>query len=186
MDANNALEVARQCGADYEDLCHDGSRFVCHMTGEQLAEFAARIAVRHGINCRKVPHCFRGDGYLHMESDDGPYDVDGVTYCGRCHAWIGTEARVTGGDPQNPPEVPSCCGGKDDCDVREYCLAAHYRVTKPAKALHWSPAPNRTDWGAGMMVADIAVTPDSTATIFCEARDAERLTKMLADGIGRG
>lgn len=25
------------------------------------------------------------------------------------------------GDPQNPPIEPSCCGGQDGCDVREYC-----------------------------------------------------------------
>lgn len=24
-------------------------------------------------------------GFLHAEDDDGPFDVDGVEYCGRCH-----------------------------------------------------------------------------------------------------
>lgn len=38
----------------------------------------------HGINCPKVPHLGRA-GLLHAENDDKPYDVDGVTYCGRCH-----------------------------------------------------------------------------------------------------
>ena len=33
--------------------------------------------------CRKAPHT--GYGYLHDEDYDGPYDVDGVEYCGRCH-----------------------------------------------------------------------------------------------------
>lgn len=37
----------------------------------------------HGKTCTKVPHT--GEGYLHDETDDGLYDVDGVTYCGRCH-----------------------------------------------------------------------------------------------------
>jgi hypothetical protein len=37
--------------------------------------------------CRKVPHI--GEGYLHTEDDDRPYDVDGVLYCGRCHGFYG-------------------------------------------------------------------------------------------------
>jgi hypothetical protein len=38
---------------------------------------------RHGIDCEKVPHT--GEGYLHGENDNLPYDVDGWKYCGRCH-----------------------------------------------------------------------------------------------------
>ncbi len=41
----------------------------------------------HGVNCEKAPH-WPGYGYLHVEDDDEPYDVDGMTYCGRCHAWL--------------------------------------------------------------------------------------------------
>ena len=33
--------------------------------------------------CRKEKH--RGVGYLHQATEDAPYDVDGVEYCGRCH-----------------------------------------------------------------------------------------------------
>lgn len=28
-------------------------------------------------------------GYLHSAVDDRPYDVDGLTYCGRCHGFLG-------------------------------------------------------------------------------------------------
>ena len=42
--------------------------------------------VRHGVDCGKVPH--EAEGYLHGAHDDGPYDVDGLTYCGRCHEAI--------------------------------------------------------------------------------------------------
>lgn len=35
------------------------------------------------LSCPKAPHT--GTGYLHAEDDDRPYDIDGVTYCGRCH-----------------------------------------------------------------------------------------------------
>jgi len=33
--------------------------------------------------CQKVTHL--GEGYLHGADDDGPFEVDGVFYCGRCH-----------------------------------------------------------------------------------------------------
>lgn len=39
--------------------------------------------IQHGVNCMKSEHV--GDGYLHDEGDDRSYDVDGITYCGRCH-----------------------------------------------------------------------------------------------------
>ena len=39
--------------------------------------------VEHGKTCCKVEHV--GTGYLHDKDDDGPYDVDGCMYCGRCH-----------------------------------------------------------------------------------------------------
>lgn len=41
--------------------------------------------------CDKVIH--NGGGYLHDAEDDGPYDVDGVTYCGRCHHVCGANGR---------------------------------------------------------------------------------------------
>lgn len=37
------------------------------------------------LQCPKAPHDKRDGGYLHDENDDRPYDVDGLTYCGRCH-----------------------------------------------------------------------------------------------------
>ncbi len=39
--------------------------------------------ITHGVNCEKKPHVRTGQ--LHGESDDTPFDVDGVMYCGRCH-----------------------------------------------------------------------------------------------------
>ena len=45
-------------------------------------------SVTHGVNCPKTPHVMTG--YLHGPEDDTPYDVDGVTYCGRCHQYIDT------------------------------------------------------------------------------------------------
>ncbi len=44
----------------------------------------------HGTGrCEKKPH--GAGGYLHLPEYDGPYDVDGVTYCGRCHRFIDVE-----------------------------------------------------------------------------------------------
>ena len=47
--------------------------------------------------CEKVRHI--GDGYLHSEDEDGPYDIDGVHYCGRCHLAMDCH-------PAKEPEAP--------------------------------------------------------------------------------
>lgn len=40
----------------------------------------------HGVDCEKVRHV--GGGYLHSLTDDSPYEVDGIVYCGRCHKYL--------------------------------------------------------------------------------------------------
>lgn len=50
---------------------------------ESLREHADKLPVTHGVDCNKEPHTTLG--YLHSEAEDDPYDVDGVSYCGRCH-----------------------------------------------------------------------------------------------------
>lgn len=84
QDAND-IPVCEECGcmrvrplAGY--VAPEGSPdgHFCPNCGEQ--------AVRAPVvaeDCRKDPHV--GTGYLHDESDDRPFDVDGVEYCGRCH-----------------------------------------------------------------------------------------------------
>lgn len=42
-----------------------------------------REGIRHGIDCPKAEHV--DTGYEHDASADGPYFIDGVRYCGRCH-----------------------------------------------------------------------------------------------------
>ncbi len=37
------------------------------------------------LTCPKRPHDNPLGGYLHAADDDSPYDVDGTSYCGRCH-----------------------------------------------------------------------------------------------------
>lgn len=59
----------------------------------------------HGRDCPKVQHV--GGGYLHDADDDRPYDVDGVTYCGRCHGWMETPVRsrdILQAAPASPDE----------------------------------------------------------------------------------
>lgn len=41
--------------------------------------------VRHGETCKKNLHRSNSSAYLHGPEDDTLYDVDGATYCGRCH-----------------------------------------------------------------------------------------------------
>lgn len=49
--------------------------------------YGRKVSVQHGVTCTKAAH-FPREGYLHGEDDDGPYYVDGVTHCGRCHRAI--------------------------------------------------------------------------------------------------
>jgi hypothetical protein len=60
---------------------------------------------RHGVDCVKRPHVY-GD-FLHDESDDGTYEVDGTQYCGRCHAWMGAQIVVVGYLSATCPSVPT-------------------------------------------------------------------------------
>jgi len=55
---------------------------------ESVEMMAKELAVVHGISCKKQPHDNPDGGYLHEESDDSSYDVDGCIYCGRCHVAI--------------------------------------------------------------------------------------------------
>lgn len=50
------------------------------------------------LTCHKVPHF--GNGWLHDESDDSPYDVDGVLYCGRCHHRCGADGKCARATPE--------------------------------------------------------------------------------------
>lgn len=61
--------------------------------------------------CKKAPHV--GTGHLHAEDDDGPFDVDGVTYCGRCHSFLpdGETHQVTDG---NQNKAPCSCYADDE------------------------------------------------------------------------
>jgi hypothetical protein len=51
-------------------------------------------------------------------------------------------------------------------------------MTDPIK---WSNAPDRTSWGHGMMVADIALDRDHTLTLFCEADQTAKVDAMFAE-----
>ena len=58
---------------------------------------ANRDANIHGVTCTKRTHTPAQGGYLHGPEDDRPYDVDGLTYCGRCH-------EALAGDPRPAPQ----------------------------------------------------------------------------------
>ena len=62
-------------------------------TGTWMVTTVPEITGAHGRDCPKVPHS--GDGYLHAKEDDRPYEVDGIVYCGRCHAWMGLAVPAT-------------------------------------------------------------------------------------------
>lgn len=51
---------------------------------ERVPDEVAAIRIMHGIGlCAKQIH--QGINYQHASYDDGPFRVDAVQYCGRCH-----------------------------------------------------------------------------------------------------
>lgn len=66
----------------------NGVRIILRGGTVLVPKHAVRLdtAHQHSVNCPKVAHI--GGEYLHSENDDSPYDVDGVSYCGRCHQWL--------------------------------------------------------------------------------------------------
>ena len=88
-------------------------------------------APRHGVSCPKVAHI--GAGYLHGPDDDRPYDVDGVTYCGRCHGWLG--AALPPAAPASAPDTPGTVG---DIIERASQLEDELRAHVPTLVRHAS------------------------------------------------
>lgn len=57
-------------------------------TAPQLTTLPKQEPFRHGLTCHKIPHHPQQSGFEHAMADDGPYFVDGVKYCGRCHEYL--------------------------------------------------------------------------------------------------
>lgn len=53
-----------------------------HLESEPALSVIAET-VTHGVDCKKDPHV--GGEQVHAPDHDGPYFVDGLKYCGRCH-----------------------------------------------------------------------------------------------------
>jgi hypothetical protein len=59
-------------------------------------------------------------------------------------------------------------------DERRACLKAAaslaaYDAAPPAEPLQWHEAPLRTEWGDGMMAADVELSKDETLTLYAHA-----------------
>jgi hypothetical protein len=56
----------------------------------------------------------------------------------------------------------------DTIDAALAALAA-YDAAPPAEPLQWHEAPLRTEWGDGMMAADVELSKDETLTLYAHA-----------------
>ena len=61
------------------------------------------VSVWHGKTCQRQEHT-KG-GYGHDFDDDSPYDVDGVSYCGRCHHCLDESERVDIVGPEQQADI---------------------------------------------------------------------------------
>ncbi len=51
--------------------------------------------------------------------------------------------------------------------------------TKATGPFDWAPAPKRTEWGAGMVLADVEIDRDHTLSIYAEADQAANVAAAL-------
>ena len=47
--------------------------------------------------------------------------------------------------------------------------------------INWFKSPRRTDFGQGMVIADIALTKDHTLTIYCEEEVVDLVNELFKD-----
>ncbi len=92
LTAGTLYECANELDAALDTV--EQERILGNQEPSKPIEYFSSPAVEqvHGVNCQKVPHT--QTGYLHGEDDDTPYDVDGLSYCGRCHAAISTKGAL--------------------------------------------------------------------------------------------
>ena len=57
-------------------------------------------------------------------------------------------------------------------------LAAAER--EPVAALKWLPAPIKTEWGEGMVNADVEIDRDHTLTLYCEKDQTAKVDAMFS------
>jgi hypothetical protein len=94
-----AAEIDRRFAEAKQEIVSRGRRSLIRAWGSTAMEKQADSIIEHGKTCEKVPHVpdpripherqGANEGWLHAGDDDGPYFVDGLRYCGRCHYWIG-------------------------------------------------------------------------------------------------
>jgi len=99
--ASETLEVEFSRGAiyqysgvtaqDWNEFCRaesKGKHFSEHIRGK-FEHQQIQQEMEHGVNCPKIEHS--GDleaMYTHEANEDGPFELQGVRLCGRCHAML--------------------------------------------------------------------------------------------------
>lgn len=54
------------------------------------------------------------------------------------------------------------------------------RMAQPEpESVQWFPAPIKTKWGEGMVMADLAIDNDHTVSIYCEANQVGKVESMF-------
>lgn len=119
--------------------------------------------------CEKAQHGERG-GYLHAADDDSPYDVDGCSYCGRCHHAIDARGMCSARQPAqeadpDPDEVRRVLGPEV-----MFATADELRILRRV-ARAWLKSPEQQP------------APANPLSSF-DARDWGREFCRIADGLG--
>ena len=109
MDRYDAAEYGWDAAVErYQEWIRNAVNDALSGSGEHKRSNKMREPTHRG-DCQKIVHS--GSGYLHADDDDSPYDVDGVTYCGRCHRAIDVLPEVENTESFDQELTSSPAGG---------------------------------------------------------------------------
>ena len=69
-------------------------------------------------------------------------------------------------------------------DRKTFEAACLETPTEAAGPFDWAPAPKRTEWGAGMVLADVEIDRDHTLSIYAEADQVPNVAAALRRFLG--
>lgn len=78
--------TATQTKVSFAAISQLGDRFAAALEqAMSVGGYTTEPEVIHGKTCPKADHETTSLGYYHTAEYDGPFDMQGFFYCGRCH-----------------------------------------------------------------------------------------------------
>ena len=135
----------------------------------------AITAIKAALEAKDEPYAFKASMY---SNDRMKVDVvTGNVSIGTVKKPCGLECDCTDVCKQDDYKAlwQQMCERCDELDKK----LAHLEAKDEPVAWKWHQAPVKTSWGDGMVVADIAIDKDHTASIYCERDQTAKVEAMF-------